>query len=117
MYYNSHGNDMLVRTFINVEVKERGNTELETVKQWMKAYDFSAHDRCIWVTKTKKEAVVYSVNAGDREDVLILQEDEVAQFCKLEGIEEPYEYTEEQGYIIPESDDGDGGFLFIFKNK
>ena len=61
----------------------------------MKKYNFGLNDKCIWVSPDKKEIIDhYGADPGDVVTV-----------------------TTEEGFIVPESDDGDNGFIFILRNK
>ena len=92
-YYNSHGHTMLFSEFIELEVDERENYEMSDVEEWMVKYKITTDSECIWVTEDKAVAKSYHYTDG----------------------EEVVEIDSEKGFIIPETDDGDEGFLFIYK--
>lgn len=92
-YYNSHGQTMTWKHMIEVEVDERGNHTMQQIQQWQKKYGIKDTDKCIWVTKNKRDVQRYT------------------KYTRYT----PFEFDRNQGFIIPESDDGDNGFLFILK--
>jgi hypothetical protein len=107
-YYNSHGATMYVSEFIEIEVEERENYELSDVYEWMLKYNFDETNECIWVTKDKRDAYKYILSAEYYDKI-----ENNENIDKLISDSEVYEYTDSDGQIIEESDDGDGGFLLI----
>jgi lipopolysaccharide assembly outer membrane protein LptD (OstA) len=95
-YYNSHGYTMTWKHMKELEVYERGNYKPEEVKQWEKKYNIKDTDKCIWVTKNKRDVKRYLEYDNDSSN-------------------NPISFERKQGFIIPESNDGDGGFLFVLK--
>ena len=49
-----------------------------------------------------------AINNGDNIDDMLIKEFGTSDETEV------YEYTSDEGFIIEETDDGDGGFLFIF---
>lgn len=114
-YYNSHGSTMPFSEFIELEVEERENYEMEEVKEWMEEFNFDENSECIWVTKDKRDVYRYHLtadywdeidNGGDINQML------EKEFGGSDNVE-VYEYDSSDGVIIEDTDDGDGGFLFI----
>jgi len=114
IYYNSHGETMLVSDFIEIEIEERDNYELDDVYEWMEKYDFDGSDYCIWVTKNKRDVYKY-ILPTDYYDRIENGEDIQELMYEEFGANDVdiFEYPESSGTIIEETDDGDGGFLFI----
>ena len=116
-YYNSHGETMPFSEFIEIEVEERENYEMEEVEEWIEKYDIDIDSECIWVTNDKRNVYKYILTAdywtaienGDDIDDMLMKEFGTSDETVI------YEYSSEEGFIIEETDDGDGGFLFIFK--
>jgi len=94
VYYNSHGHTMLFSEFIELEVEDRENYEMSDIEEWMQKYNITMNSECIWVTEDKNIAKSYHFN--NEHDTVV-------------------EIDSSLGFIIPESDDGDNGFLFIYK--
>lgn len=97
-----------MRDFRNREVVELENYYEEDIEQWKKKYNINDNTKVIWVTKKKEDAYSYS-----------LLSDEIDDFDFSKVTDE--EYTEtlqtisaEEGFIIPETDDGDGGYLYVY---
>ena len=115
-YYNSHGETMPFTEFIEIEVEERENYEMEEVDEWIEMYDIDIDSECIWVTKDKRNVYKYVLTAdywdaidnGDDIDDMLVKEFGSSDDTTI------YEYTSDEGFIIEETDDGDGGFLFVF---
>jgi len=106
-YYNSHGYKMTWAEFIDIEVEERRNYPPDEVYELAQKYNIARNTKCIWVCENKWDANGYNLPAQDwdeREDV----PEEDLSVC---------EYDESEGFIIKETDDGDGGYLFVFNWK
>ena len=100
VFYNSHGQKMLFSEFIEIEVEERRNYPMRAVSRWMKKYNISPEDECIWVTKEPEHAFRY------------LDWDQGRANYTVENL---HHIRATDGFLIPESDDGDGGFLFVYR--
>ncbi|MBU1067311.1 hypothetical protein KKE60_05960 [Patescibacteria group bacterium] len=88
--------------FISTEARDRGNYSEQEVSGWMAKYGLTKRDKVIWVSPDKEIAEKYTLTAeqiaqGERSEV------EVGKIDTSEG------------FIIPESDDGNGGFLFAIR--
>jgi hypothetical protein len=93
-YYNTHGHTYTFQEFIDTEVDERENYTHEEIDDWVKKYNISLTDECIWVTEDLESLEHYDF---DPDDYSV--------------------YSDSEGFIISESDDGDGGYLFVFRNQ
>jgi ribosomal protein S18 acetylase RimI-like enzyme len=106
-YYNSHGKPYSFKEFVETEVEERGNYRKEFVDEIAKKYNISGDDKVIWVTPDKHIAHSYNLNADERDNVHDIPEDELSV----------YEYSDKDGFIIPETDDEDDGYLMVLRKK
>jgi hypothetical protein len=117
VYYNSHGNFSSFFNIRQLEETERENYPKGTFDSWAEQYGISDDDSCIWVTKDKKQAYTYLLPSQYHDEIMSKEEWEVEEWIDDKRIEEKlYEVDDKDGYIIPESDDGDGGFLFVKDN-
>jgi ribosomal protein S18 acetylase RimI-like enzyme len=114
-YFNSHGFSMPWDELVEIEA-ERGNTANEDFQEWSKKYGIKPNDNVIWVAKNKNIAVWYASPAGDFDKIKGMSDSELNDYMQSEGIE-LYEYSLEDGYIIPESDDGDDGVIMVLQKK
>ena len=96
---------MIMMQFIETEIKERGNYTLAGVQNWMRKYNVSENDLAIWVSPKKWVANRYNLLAEEWDKAKYVPESEM----------NVYEIKGNEGFIIPESDDGDEGYLFVFK--
>jgi hypothetical protein len=96
--YSSHGVSMTWVAFIRLEVEERGNYKREEVEDWARKHSLVPDTLVIWASQEKWVANKYNLSADEWETAQGIPEDEMSVY-------------EVQGTIIPESDDGDEGFL------
>jgi len=89
--------------FISTEVRDRGNYSEREVADWMAKYGLTKRDKVIWVSPDKATAEKYTLTAE--------------QIEKGERPGEADRVDISEGFIIPESDDGGGGFLFALKKS
>jgi len=87
-YYSSSNYWFPFKELMEIE-DERGNYSLEEFKMWKKKYNVKNDDLVIWVTPDKRQ-VKYYAKGGDI-----------------------FTYNTNDGFIIPESDDGDDGFVMV----
>lgn len=87
-YYTTSG-AMYFWEFIEIEVYERDNYTLAEVLQWRDKYGIKDETAVMWVSPEPSIALSY------------------------QPADEPTEIQSTEGFIIPESDDGNNGFLFI----
>lgn len=106
-YYNSHGNIMSMSEFIEIEVEDRSNYSKEEIEEWINKYNIKEDDKVIWVTPKKWVANRYNLSSEDWYKAEKVPEEQMNVF----------EFDDNQGFIIPESDDGDDGYLFVFYKK
>lgn len=108
--YNSHGQFCSWEEMRETEVTERNNYTMRTFRAWEKKYNIKPSDRVIWITPDKKMAYTYAALAQDYDKIMGMTLKEVeAEF----GADEITEIESNTGYIIPESDDGDNGYIFV----
>lgn len=116
IYYNSHGHADTFANIREVEVEERGNYTNEDFDSWAKEYGIQPEDKVIWVTPDKKQVVTYMAESEHYDKIMGMNEKQLEKYIsKLE--ETPVEFTDEQGVLIKESNDGDNGFLFVIKDN
>jgi hypothetical protein len=116
VYYNSHGHAAPFSEIRELEVDERENNTREEYDMWQQKYNIEDTDRCIWVTPSKKQALTYLLPSEQHDDIMGMEEWEVKKYIDEEGLDsEITELDSNTGFIIPESDDGDNGFLFVIK--
>lgn len=104
-WYNSHGRAVTFAEFIETEVEDRQNYTIQEIHNWRKKYNIQSWEECIWVTANKWIANSYNLLASEYERRYNYKEQE------LEFVEIPAT----AGFIIPESEDGDEGFLLIYR--
>lgn len=117
VYYNSHGNWASFREIREIEV-ERGNYLEEDFDEWQEKYDIEDSDEVLWVTPNKKMAYRYLFNADMWDELVDMDLRKIERLCKKEyGDCDLYEVTDKEGFIIPESDDGEEGYIFVWRKK
>ncbi len=106
IYYTSHNPifKMTLNQFIETEVNERSNYPLEYVQEWMRKYNLTGSDLVTWVSPLKWVANRYNLFAEEWDEAKKIPESEMSV----------YEIKADEGFIIPESDDGEEGYLFVF---
>jgi hypothetical protein len=105
-WYNSHGESYSFEDFIDVEVNERENYTKEDVNGWAKKYKIKNSDNVIWVTADKYIANSYNLAAEEYGNRYSIPDKEL-NVVEIDG---------EKGFIIPESNDDDEGYLFVYRN-
>jgi len=118
-YYENGGNikkyyttsfPMYFSEFLEIEVDERENYDLEDIEDWKSKYNLKNDDLVLWVTPKPYIAARYQMPSEDWDMAEQIYNDNPNNY----GVEE----VEENGVIIEESDDGDDGYLMIInKNK
>ena len=93
IYYSSHGCFAKWSEIRKLEVDERGNYTNEEVDGWEEKYGLKDDDMVLWVTEDKRMAASYGCDS------------------------EPEEINVEYGFLIEESDDGDGGYIYVLRNS
>ena len=117
-YYNTHGHYAPYSEIKELEEEERENYPDGTFDKWKKKYNISDDDLVMWVTKNKRDVYHYLTSAENWDKMFSMTEDEMKEFIKEnEEIDIDDEILEinDNGFIIEESNDGDGGFLFVKK--
>lgn len=113
-YYSSHGRLVPFSEIRKVEVDERENYDRAIFDEWQKKYNIKDDDQVLWVTPSKKVALTYMEEAEMHDEIMKMTDDQVEKYLEEKGYT-PEEIDAKTGYIIPESDDGDMGFLFVNK--
>lgn len=114
VYYNSHGSWTTFADLRDIEANERGNYPIESFDQWQAKYDINDNDKAIWVTANPNMACRYLFPAEYWEELADMSMSEIKRLARKEDIDiDLYEVTDKEGFIIPESDDGDEGYIFI----
>lgn len=104
--YYTTSNPMTMSNFIALEVEERNNCDIEDVNYWIEKYGIAPQTQIIWVALHPHVAARYQMNAED--------------WCNAENVynANPEQFDVKQikgtdGFLIPETDDGDDGFIFV----
>ena len=108
--YYTTSNPITLNEFIETEVNDRENYEIDEVNNWIKKYKISTNDYLIWVSTKPHIAARYEMPASDWDN------------CEEIYNNNPEDYyintiKSDDGILISESDDGDDGFLFILKSN
>ena len=107
--YNSHGYSMLFSDFIKVEITERNNYSIQEINKWIKKYNINEKSRVIWITFNPIEAYLYNLSSEEKE----MYETGELKINKNEI--DVKQISLQNGFIIIESHDGDGGYLFVYR--
>lgn len=116
-YYNSHGRDMSWLEFVETEVNDRKNYPRKEVNSWKKKYAINNESRVIWVTPNPKVALYYQAVADSYHDLDKLSIDEFEKKYDVTRNDLAEYQVPAEGFIIPESDDGDNGYLLVIKGE
>jgi len=115
-YYNTHGQFAPYSEIKELEEDERGNYPEGTFDEWAKKYNINDNDLCIWVTKKLRDAYMYLLPASMWNDLWEMSDEEAEELIKEEGYtKDDVNVINADGFIIEESDDGDGGFIFVHR--
>jgi len=106
-YYTTSG-PMTMDDFIDIEVEERENYDLDDVNEWIEKYDIKSNDDIIWVALEPHIAARYQMNGGDWDNAKEVYDGNPHDF-DVKVIDSS------KGFLIPETDDGDEGFIFVFR--
>ena len=114
-YYNSHGFSMPWTEMVQIEIG-RGNYTKREFNNWAKKYNIKPNDNVIWVTSNKNIAVSYTAPSSDYEKILSMSDSQLDNYIISQGIN-LNEYTQKDGNLINESDDGDDGYILLLSKK
>lgn len=103
MYYTSALKEFTFAEFVEREIDELENYPVSFSEEIKKKYSLSDTDKVIWVSPNPSIAWHYLLGASARWDTPASEID----FNRIQA------FSNEDGFIIPETDDGDGGFLFV----
>lgn len=117
IYYSSHGCFANWSEIRELEVDERDNYPDEEVDEWEEKYGLKDDDKVLWVAKDKRMAASYGCDSDDLEYILSASDEDFLKYCEENEYDsEPEEINIEDGFLIEESDDGDGGYIFVLRN-
>ena len=118
--YYSTGNVHRWIQFLNTECEERGNYDYDTMKKLESKYNLNDNSAVIWVSEYPEVAASYEISQGiihNNEQSVIddwgfskndLKTTKFGQIYLPTHMNNAYTY---QGTIMPETDDGEGGYL------
>ena len=113
-YYNTHGEFAPYSEIRELEL-ERGLTQKD-FDEWQTKYDIKDDDLVIWVTKKIRDAYMYLLPASMWNELWEMGDEEAEQLINSEGYtKDDVNVIDADGFIIEESDDGDGGFIFVHR--
>jgi hypothetical protein len=112
-YYNSHGQFSSFHEIRDIEVYDRENYTPEEFQAWQDKYEISDGDQVIWITDNKKQAYAYLLPADYHDEIHNMSIGKIKSALKKEDIDDDIKEIKDKGFIIPESDDGDNGYLFV----
>ena len=101
---------MTINDFIEIEVEDRENYDIDDVNEWIDKYNINPNTEMIWVAEEPYIAARYEMNAEDWDNAEQIYNENPNDF-NVEII------NSNEGFLIPETDDGDGGFIFVFHHK
>lgn len=115
VYYSSHGNACRWKELRELEVDERDNYPSEYFDDIEKKYGVTPEDMAIWVTDNIRVAMSYAALAEEYDNIMSCTDEDLTKWIEQEG--QPYKYYLSDGFIIPETDDGDQGVILVIRNK
>ena len=113
--YSSHGEFCTWAEMKETEVDERGNYTKADVHKWERKYKLKDDSQVIWITRSRRMAYAYAALAGQYDEIMALPEEQLEDYVEEHELGELSEFNLEDGVLIPESDDGDNGFIFIWR--
>jgi len=114
VYYNTHGEFAPYSEIRELEL-ERGLTKKD-FDEWQTKYDIKDDDLVIWVTKKIRDAYMYLLPASMWNELWEMDDQEAEHLINSEGYtKDDVNVINADGFIIEESDDGDGGFIFVHR--
>jgi len=100
--YNNNGEAVSLNDFIESEVNDKRNYELNVVERWMQDYNINYDSVVTWASVNYDISDTYHLIGGDDED------DEISGF-------DMFEYEVDSEDVIEESEDDYGRFLVILE--
>jgi hypothetical protein len=110
--YYTTGIPFSFKEFVELEVEDRENYDITEAKEIMEKYNISEDDKVVWVSPHKWVAFRYSLSADDYDKA-----EEIAEQNPQDVDNVISEVDGSAGFLIPESDDGDEGYLFVFNQE
>lgn len=104
--YYSTSIPISISHFIELEVEERENYDIDEVNEWINKYNINDSTKLIWVSDKPYIAARYSMPAENWDNA-----EEI--YNRNKNNYELNTYTSNDGIIIQESNDGDDGYLMI----
>lgn len=106
--YYTTSRPMTINDFIEIEVEERENYDIDDVNEWIDKYNIKPNTRIIWVALKPYIASRYEMSAEDWDNAEEIYNENPNDF-NVKVI------NSMDGLLIPESDDGDEGFIFVYR--
>lgn len=106
--YYTTAEPMSIDDFIEIEVEDRENYDIDDVNEWISKYKIESDTKLLWVATTPHIAARYQMPAEDWDNAKEIYEENPDDY-KVETV------SSKSGTIIEESDDGDDGFVFILR--
>jgi hypothetical protein len=104
MTYYTSAKPVRFRDIVDTEV-ERGNCTHDQANHWKKKYGIDDQDKAVWVSPKKWVANSYNLSSDEKATAEKIPENEM----DIRSI------PSSKGFIIKESDDGDDGYIFVFR--
>jgi len=104
--FYSTSSPITISEFIETEVDERGNYDIDDVNEWISKYGIKSNTNLIWVSDKPYIAARYSMPAEEWDDAEDIYNSDKDSY-KVDI------FTNDDGTIIDESNDGDDGYLMI----
>jgi len=95
--------------FIDIEVDERENYDIDDVNEWISKYKITNNTVLIWVSTKEHIAARYNMTTNDWNNSKEIYEKNPESFNVIK-------INKNDCIIISESDDGDDGYLSILNN-
>jgi len=106
--YYTTAEPMTIDDFIEIEVEDRGNYDIDDVNEWIDKYKIESDTELLWVAASPHIAARYQMPAEDWDNAKEIYE-------KNPGEYNVRTVSSKTGTIIEESDDGDDGFIFVLR--
>lgn len=106
--YYTTSRPMKMENFIETEVEDRENYEIDDVEEWIEKYNIDENSKLLWVTTKPWIAARYEMSSDDWDNAEEIYNNNSNDY-NVETI------SSKIGVIIDESDDGDDGFLMLLK--
>lgn len=106
--YYTTSRPMTINDFIDIEVDDRGNYDIDDVNEWINKYNIQPNTKIIWVALEPYIAARYEMDVEDWDNAENIYNENPNDFnVKI--------IDSKDGFLIPETDDGDDGFIFVYR--